>query len=51
MELRYSSHSKKMEIICKAIKAEKRKVANALESVLTEPLKEYFGGQVRDIPL
>jgi hypothetical protein len=53
MELRYSSRSsiKKMEIICKAIKAEKRKVANALESVLTEPLKEYFGGQVRDIPL
>ncbi len=48
MELRYSRQKKKMEIICKAIKAEKRKVANALESVLTEPLKEYFGGQVRD---
>ena len=53
MELRYmySRQKKKMDIICKAIKAEKRKVANALESVLTEPLKEYFGGQVRDIPL
>jgi hypothetical protein len=43
---KFPRHKIEMKKICKLILTEKRKGVVKLESVLTEPLKEYFGKRV-----